>query len=151
MALSTTPHEPYGSLDGEPLRQIKPGDYELRFDHYETAVMFGRAPKLVLWFTIISIGPYFDCVRLARFYNVRRLIGRPARYGGFKAGFHGEFIREYGRLFRVPTRLDRIPMTVFERHILIGRVRTVARGSNQREIPEGLRYSVVAELLRIHQ
>lgn len=98
--------------------------------------MFGRAPKLVLWFTIITLGPYFDVAKVARFYNVRRLIGRPARNGGFKVGFHGEFIREYGRLFRVPSRVDRISMTPFQRHILIGTVRTVERGSNQREIPE---------------
>jgi len=41
--------------------------------------MFGRAPKLVLWFTIITLGPYFDVAKVARFYNVRRLIGSSER------------------------------------------------------------------------
>ena len=45
--------------------------YDLRYDFHETAVMFGRAPKLVLRFTIIEMGTeYFDTVQLPKFYNV---------------------------------------------------------------------------------
>jgi hypothetical protein len=38
-------------------------------------------------------------------------------------------------------------MSAFERVIVRGRVRTVTSGSNQREIPDGLRYSVIDELV----
>lgn len=149
MDAKTSAPEVFAELDGEPPALVKPGIYELRFDHHETAVMFGRAPKLVLWFTIVSFGPYFDAVKLPRFYNVRRLIGRPSRNGRFKTGFKSNFLREYSRLFRAPTRLDRISMSEFSRHIILGRVRTVTHGSNQAEIPDGLQYSVLEELTGI--
>lgn len=141
--------EVFAELDGEQPALIPPGVYELRFDHHETAVMFGRAPKLVLWFTVVSFGPYFDTVKLPRFYNVRRLIGRPSRSGRFKTGFKSNFLREYCRLFRAPTRLDRIAMSEFSRHIILGRARTVTQGSDQAAIPEGLQYSVLEELTGI--
>lgn len=148
MATANNP-EMFAEMEGEGPALVPPGVYELRFDWHETAVMFGRAPKLVLWFTIISFGPYFDIVKLPRFYNIRKVIGRPARNGRFKAGHKSNFCREYYRLFRPPTRLDRIPMTPFERHIILGRVRTVTKGSDQKEIPDGLQYSVLEELVGI--
>lgn len=138
--------ESFAELDGERPALVPPGEYHLRFDHYETLVLFGRASKLVLWFTIITPGPYFDQARLARFYNVKRLIGRPQRNGRFKVGFNSDFLREYARLFPTPQRLDRIPMSEFSRHIVIGRARTVTKGSDQTDIPEALRYSVLEEL-----
>jgi hypothetical protein len=141
--------EVFAELDGEAPALVPPGTYELRFDHYDTAVMFGRAPKLVIWFTIISFGPYFDTVKLPRFYNVRRLIGRPSRNGRFKAGHKSDFVREYYRLFRPPGRLDRISMSPFQRHIILGTTRTVTQGADQREIPAGLQYSVIDELTGI--
>ena len=55
--------EHFAVLDGEPPPLVPPGEYLLRFDHFETAVMFGRAPKLVLAFTIISFGEFFEVVK----------------------------------------------------------------------------------------
>ncbi len=104
----------------------------------------------MLWFKIITMGsPYFDAVKLARFYNVKRIIGRPGRNGRFKVGFHSDFMREYCRLFRPPTRLDRISMSAFERQIIVGKAKTVTRGSDQTKIPEALRYSVLEELVSV--
>jgi hypothetical protein len=130
------------SLEGEPPALVPPGEYELRFDYFETKIMFKRAAKLVLWFTVISVGPH---------YNVTRIIGKPQRNGRFKVGFRSDFLREYARLFRTPTRLDRISMSEFTRHIIVGRVRTVTEGHDQKAIPEGLRYSVLQELTGIRQ
>lgn len=141
--------ESFAELDGPRPALVTPGVYELRFDYHETMVLFGRASKLVLWFTVISMGPYFDCVRLPRFYNVKRIIGRPQRNGRFKVGFGSDFIREYARLFPAPGRLDRIPMSAFSSHIILGRARTVIRGSDQSDIPEMLQYSVLDELTGI--
>jgi hypothetical protein len=123
----------------------------LSFDGYETRILFGRASKLILWFTIITFGPYFDLVKLPRYYNVTRIIGKQQRNGRFKVGFRSDFLREYGRLFRHPTRLDRITMSPFERHIIIGRVRTVTVGHDQKKIPEFLQYSVLEELTGIRE
>jgi hypothetical protein len=141
--------EHFAVLDGEPLALVKPGEYQLRFDYFETAIMFGRAPKLVLKFTIISLGDYFDRVKLSRFYNVTKLLERPQKYGRFKVGRLGAFTREYGRLFHSPNRLDRMAMSEFERHIIVGRARTVTEGADQKRIPEAMQYSVLDELLRI--
>jgi hypothetical protein len=137
--------EVFAELDGERPALVPPGTYELKFLHHETCVMFGRAPKLACWFTVITMGEHFG-VKLARFYNVRRIIGRPARNGRFKAGWKCNFVREYGRLFRLPSRLDRIAMSEFTRHVILGKVRTVTHGSDQAQIPDGLQYSVIEEL-----
>lgn len=138
----------FAELDGDRPALIEPGEYELRFDHYETLILFGRAQKLVLWFTVVTMGPYFDTVRLPRFYNVTRIIGRPGRNGRFKVGFRSEFLREFCTLFpvKLPARLDRIPMSLYSNAIIVGRVRTVTKDREQRDIPEPLKYSVIEEL-----
>lgn len=146
MVTSQPDVETFAELDGSRPALVEPGEYELRFEHHETLILFGRASKLVLWFTVITPGQYFDCVRLARFYNVKRIIGRPQRNGRFKVGFGSDFLREYARLFPSPTRLDRIPMSEFSRHIVVGRARTVIKGSDQSAIPTLLQYSVLEEL-----
>lgn len=140
------PAEVFAEFAGEAPALVPPGIYELRFDYHQTAVMFGRAPKLVLWFTIITPGPYFDSVRIPRFYNITRIIGRPARNGRFKVGFKSSFTREYFRMFSAAKRLDRIAMSPFSQHIILGRARTVTRGSDQKDIPDQLQYSVLDEL-----
>ena len=134
--------------DNQPARII-PGVYDLRFDYFETRVMFGRCPKLVMWFTVITMGEYFNCVQLPRYYNISKLMEKPKKWGRFKVGLKSDFVRDYGRLFDIPTRLDRFPMSVFERVIIEAKVRDVTTGSNQREIPKGLRYSVIHEFVRL--
>ena len=139
---------PYAALEGAPAPLVKPGVYDLRYDFHETAVMFGRAPKLVLRFTIIEMGTeYFDTVQLPKSYNASKLMERPKKFGRFKVGFKSEFLRDYVRMFSMPVRLDRIPMSAFERVIVRGKVRVVTHGSDQRPIPDGLKYSVIDELV----
>src|ERR1700690_2675495 len=96
------------AMDGERPALIPPGVYDLKFLQYETALMFGRQPKLILTFGICSMGDHFE-KRVKRFYNVAKLVGKPRRYGGFKAGWSGDFLREYAKFFRLPSRADRIP------------------------------------------
>jgi len=141
--------EVFAELDGEPMSLVPPGEYQLRFDYHATAVMFGRAQKLILWFTVITMGPHFG-KRLPRFYNVK-LIGRPCKWGRFKASWSGNFVREYMSLFTAPVRLDRMSMTRFENHIIVGKVRTVGMGRDQKPIPKALHYSVIEELVRVEQ
>jgi len=129
---------------------LPPGLYDVAYERYYTWMMFGRAPKLTLCFRIVTMGPHFG-QKLQRHYNISKLIGRPGTNGRFKVGFCSDFLREYAALFGAPTRLDRIPMSNFEKHILIAKVRTVSKGSGQRDIPEGLQYSTIAELTGIRQ
>jgi hypothetical protein len=144
------PNEVFAELDGEAKALVPAGEYQLAFDHHETAVMFGRAPKLVLWFRIVTMGDHFE-KRVPRFYNVTRLIGRPCKHGRFKVGRSSAFLREYLRLFHCTNRLDRIPMSRFEQHVIVGKVRTVRIGGDQKRIPETLQYSVIDELVRVEE
>ena len=145
MAAGESP-EP-GTLDGERPALIPPGKYTLRFEFHETKFIFSR-PKLFLWFSVLDCGDYFG-TKLARYYGARRLIGRSGKHARFAVGWKSDFLREYATLFGAPSRLDRIAMTPFEKVTMLGRVRTVEKGHDQRVIAEGLRYSVIEELLRV--
>jgi len=138
----------YAALDGERPALVPPGVYDVGFCGFSTFILFGRASKLNLQFKILTMGEHFE-QRVSRYYNIARLIGRPGVNGRFKVGFSSDFLRDYARLFPVPSRLDRIPMSNFERHIFTARVRTVEKGSQQESIPDGLRYSVISELIGI--
>ena len=140
----------YAEIDGDRPALVLPGQYDVAFDRYYTWMMFGRAPKLTLCFRIMTMGEHFE-KPIQRHYNVKKLIGRPATNGRFKVGFSCGFLREFATLFGTPSRLDRIPMSNFEKHIFIAKVRTVSKGSGQREIPGGLHYSTIAELTGIRQ
>lgn len=128
---------------------VPPGEYDLAFTGFETWTMFQRAPKLTIWFTIAEPGEGFG-QRVARYYNVIRLIGNRGRGGQFKVGGRSDFIRDYARLFsELPRRLDRIPMTRFENRVIRGMLRTVQKDHRQRELHELVQYSVVADLLGV--
>lgn len=124
---------------------VNPGIYRLAYQRHETKSMFrGKAPKLYLHFNIIDNGPAFGC-ELCAYYNVRWINGKK-----WKVGFKSNFLRDYVRLFgEVPDRLDRIPMTNFKNCIIRGRIKTVERGANQKEIPKPLQYSVIEELIEV--
>ena len=140
----------FAAIEGERPSLVPPGVYDVSFCGFSTFILFGRAAKLNLQFRIVTYGEHFE-KRISRYYNVARLIGRPGPNGRFKCGFSSDFLRDYCRLFPAPTRLDRIPMSSFEKHIFSARVRTVEKGSQQEAIPDALRYSVISELIGIKQ
>jgi hypothetical protein len=129
---------------------IPPGEYDLRFVYHETRHMFRHSPKVILWFDVITFGPHVG-VRLARYYNAERLTGKSGRNGPFKVMPRSDLMREYVMLFNEKPRRDRIPMNRYEHAIIIGRVETVTKDSNQRIVPQLLHYSVIRELVRIKQ
>ena len=108
----------------------------------------GKAPKLIMNFRIVTFGDYFE-TELSRYYNVKRIIGKPQRFGCFKPSMKGAFLREYMTLFTGKVnRLDRIPMSYFENAIIEGHVETVKRAQGK-NIPTELQYSVITELRRV--
>lgn len=137
-------------IHGEQPPLIKPGRYKLAYIRHETAMLYGRAPKLVIWFRIVSFGPYFETV-LPRWYNVKCLIGKPKKNGRFKVGHKSDFLREYVSCFEDAFarkgRLDRISIRRFENAILKGEVTTVSKNSSGDNIPEPLRYSKISRLI----
>ena len=141
----------FAQLEGERPVLLPPGNYDVEFVGFATSMLFTKAYKLRLQFKVVTMGEHFG-THISRFYNVTRLIGRVGQNGRFKVGFHGDFLREFSKLFGTPVRLDRIPMTSFERKILLARVRTVEKaGTPPRWIPEGLRYSVISELITVKE
>ncbi|MBL6749287.1 MAG: hypothetical protein ISP90_02145 [Nevskia sp.] len=128
---------------------IPPGRYELRFLNHETAVMF-MAPKLVMWFSVVNFGEYFEKI-VPRFYNVRRLIGKPGRGGRFMAKAGGEFILDYYSMFKPGTRLDRLSFDPWRSNIIHGNVGTVTVTGRQRALPEPLQYSVIKSFAGVKQ
>ena len=140
-----------GQVVGPQIPLLKNGQYDLAFDYYETVKLFGgRSKKLALWFRVISNGEEFESI-LPRYYNVLEIKGKPQRGGDFKVGRNSNFFREYVRIFNLPKRLDRIPMTAFQNVIIIGDVRTVNFGYDQKKLPTSLRYSVIDELKKVKE
>lgn len=132
------------------VRSLVPeGRYRLRFRFHETSMMFKRAPKLTLWFAICDpdnpASPYAGTA-LARWYNVRELIGKAGKGGRFKAAAQGDLAHEYATLFRPTGRLDRISLDPFREAIVIGDVATVRENREQRDLPEACQYSVIRRL-----
>lgn len=143
--VASIPQSTSFGIDGDAIALIPPGEYDLKFQSWKTAVMFGRAPKLILYFSVCTFGDHFEVV-LPRYYNVTRLVGKPQQYGGFKVGRSSDMIREYASMFRLPPRLDRIPMSAFQNPMFRGKVVTVTQGRDQSKIPEQLQYSKIERL-----
>lgn len=135
-------------IEGDRPILVEPGEYELIFQHHRTAFLFKKAPKLCLYFKIVTPGK-FNGIQLARWYNVKRISGKPRKGGAFTIGWHCDFLREYVTLFGVPNRIDRISTQRFKTVVVKGRVFTVTKDSSQRGIPDKLQYSIVKELLGV--
>jgi len=88
-------------------------------------------------------------VRVPRFFNVDRLVGKPGKNGRFSVSSTRDFPREFLSLFNYQARRkDRYPMSLFNGVTIEAQVVTVkkARGI---EIPEQLRYSKIQRLIKV--
>lgn len=119
-------------------------ELELKYLDYSTVVMFS-APKLVVRFTVMTMGEHFEAV-LERWYRVRQLKGKPKKYGNFTVGASSDYYRDYCRLLGTPARKDRLSLTPLKHKVVMGSCRTVTVDSSQRALPEPTRYSVLEKL-----
>ena len=133
-------------LPDDDLVLIPEGEYELSYQYHATWLYMGRIPKVIVAFRIFDMGEHYDKPVLA-YYNPKQLKGKPRRNGHFSAGWRSRLMWDYSMCFGKPPRQDRISMCRFKEHIVVGKVRTVTNNRLQREYPEGLRYSIVGELL----
>lgn len=144
--LKVVASESFFEIDGD-LVLVPPGTYNLKFLYGETRYLHNRSPKLVLWFSIIDMGEFFGA-KVARYYHIKEIKGRPGKNGRFKAGAKSDFMREY---FSVVTqrvqRMDRIPLTYLEDYVIKAKVKTVEKSYDQSKIPKALHYSVVEKVL----
>jgi len=131
--------------------KVDPGIYRLSFVKSRTTLLYGRknAPKLALTFRIQDMGTFYG-VELDRWYNVKRLTGKPGPGGRFQVGPGSDFMREYLTLFPTPVkRLDRMSFKPFRSAIITGRIETVTTNNKQQSLPEPLHYSIIRELLEV--
>jgi hypothetical protein len=128
---------------------IPPGEYDLHYLYHETAMMFvGKQPKLLLWFKVVTLGPFVD-TKVARYYNVKRLLSKPGKRGRFAIGWHCELMFDYARLFGLPRRADRLSLEALKGVVVRGKIRTVMRNWQQKPRPECLTYSVIDSLIKV--
>ncbi|OOG38178.1 hypothetical protein B0E51_15175 [Rhodanobacter sp. C05] len=120
----------------------------MRLTHWQTAILWGRSQKVILHFTVCDLGPHFG-VKLQRYYNAEKIVGRPCKYGRFKLGWNHDLVREYALLLPMPQRLDRLHLERLQSLLIVGRVETTTTTARQKRIPDALQYSVVRELLRV--
>lgn len=136
------------SVDDDLPPKISPGQYAVQMKTFKTARMFGKAPKLIIDFVIVKPGDHYGLV-LPKYYNVKRLIGRPQEGGRFQVSAKGDFARDYFELMqRGDRRLDRLPMSVMEGVTFLAKVSTVKR-ARDRDIPEALQYSKIERLIKV--
>jgi hypothetical protein len=128
---------------------VRPGFHEVMLDGFQTALMFqGKAPKLILNFTIVSHGADYG-KKVPRYYNVAKIIGKPQQGGRFKVSKKGDFLREYLTLFHYEGgRLDRLPMSRFNGLTIKAEIGTV-KHSRGKDIPAPLQYSKVLRLIKV--
>jgi hypothetical protein len=125
----------HASVQMDDAPRVEPGTYRLAFVSYRTALIYGRAHKVALRFQIIDQGDYYG-TQLDRWYNCKRLIGKPRKNGNFQVGRHSDFLREYLTLFPdAVKRLDRISFKPYSKHVITGRIETVTRNAKQHPLP----------------
>ena len=128
-------------LTGEETALIPDAKYQFAFVQYETKRLC--APKLVVWWRIITHGEHYGVV-LPRYYNVNRLIGRAGAKGNFKVGKKSAFTRDWARIFlEEPNRLDRFPMDKLKNIMVEGVTKTVIKDANQTPLAPCSYYSVI--------
>ena len=128
---------------------VQEGRYNVGYVEHETCINFGK-PKVVFSFRVLDYGKYNGAI-LKRFYNVARLIGKPAKGGNFKPPRRGDFMVEFVQCFHVdPRRLDRLPLSYFSQNILVAKVETVKRTSYNKITPEQMQYSKISELIKVN-
>lgn len=133
-----------GAVAGE-LPLIPPGKYLAGFQRIQTAVMFGRQPKVILTFGIAD-GEHMG-TQLTKYYNARTLVGKPGLRGQFKVGRSSDYLFDYCTLHGAPARMDRLSTRVWN-GVYTVRVRTVTNRSGGAELPQVLRYSVIDKILK---
>lgn len=144
---------PENLQDDYPL--IKPGTYSLKFTGWETKRIFNTG-KVSLWFQVMDYGEFFG-VRIARHYNAKKLKGKTGKKGGFVAGKCSDLAREIITVLDMAgdstgaIRLDRLPVSNLEKHVITGKVQTVSHDSKREAIPASLQYSVISKLTGIRR
>ena len=139
------------SIESELRPFIPPGEYHFKLINHYTARMFGGNPKLILTLSVIDNGEY-QSVKLCRYYNVKKVLGKSGKKGRFVPPIGGDFMIDYFTL--VPGRLDRADRLSFAplyNSIILGQVETVTKNSLGKALPKELHSSKVSKLIKLKE
>ncbi len=132
-----------GVLVGDDWPAIPDGEYSAIASHWETAHIF-RCAKLFLHFQIVD-GQHTGKKLFAAF-RVSALLGKPGRFGRFKAARRSRLVLMLATLTGQRLRGDRLALRWLTRCVLRVRTRTVVQNYEQTNLPKCLHYSVVSAI-----
>lgn len=132
----------------QPYPLVPEGQYQAYLLYWETALVrqFGNTPKVFLHFRLL-FGEYAG-TPLRACYRVRRINGKPKKWGGFKLARGSELLRQMAQLGAVRRR-DRPSLRPLLDTSLKVQVRTVTCNGRGKPLPEVLQYSIVDEMLEL--
>ena len=123
------------------------GKYQVRLQGWEPVMYLGKAPKICAEFMIVEYGEHFERL-LYRWWNIKPTHSKLSKTA-WKVGKASNLFREYCAITeRLPKRLDRIPLSDFQDHVIWAEVKTVKEARDQSVIPEAARYSIINKLER---
>ena len=134
------------SIDTDRPILIPESEYDFLLTSIRKGYMYGgRAPKVFLTFRIVTEGSFYG-QHLKRYYNVR---GFTKKNEIIPSGWSSYLVRDYGRLWSLPTKLKDIGVTRFKGKVIRGKVKTVKKDFKGKPLPESLWYSRIDELIKI--
>ncbi len=127
---------------------VAAGRYEARLLDAETAVFFyGKSPRVVLWFQVVTFGQAFEAVLPA--YYAANIIGKPRRHGRFRIGLKSKLARDLAAMLGHRPPLNLVPIEDLLDLTFAVDVVTITRDSTQHDIPVGAQYSKVDRVLGV--
>ena len=123
------------------------GEYELRYFYHETAQQWG-GPKMIIHFAVIAPEDYAG-IEIARYYNVRKLVGPPRKYGSCRAGGRCYLVLDLRKLCGKLERLDRLTPARLKGKRIRARLATVRKDGQGQPLDESGYYTKVDKLLGI--
>jgi hypothetical protein len=131
-------------IEGVDYPLVPDGEYLATYQGHECVELrqFRGAAKVFIRLRLVDAGVHTGKV-LFRAYRVKRRIDSRR----FVAGRRSHLVKDISRILDVPGRPDRISLSALRRHLLRIQTRTVTRDADQHDLPTGMRYSVVADIL----
>ncbi len=124
---------------------IPTGVYQVAYARHLHRAIY-RRPQIYVLFSVVTPGPAFR-VMLPRYYSVNSVHGKRAVTASVGRG--SDLYRDLCRVGRQPRDPKRVDPASFADLILDVQVVTVSSDREQRELPEGARYSKVGRIIEV--
>ena len=126
---------------------IPEGEYELMYECHETSYYIGGDAKVAVWFQIVDHSEYYG-TSLARHYNAKKLIGKPAVGGAFTVGMGSDCAHEFAWVTNQLINPARVTLEEFTNIVVLGEIKTVTKTSKKKERHPLMHYSKINAILK---